>query len=197
MPFRCKISQSLETMSCALTERMFRWWRVDGKKSFAQITQTPSPGTPLPQGKTVHGWNSARPTGIKYFLAHAFDIDTQLDWLLARRPAYLATFSGIVKELAVTTQRRGIDLKFKLVFSCAAHVDTQAREPGGTFEMIDRSHRRDCKRAESCCLRKNGADIFGDNAPVVRLGKIFRGVRLQGGCKVACCAARERENDYR
>src|SRR5262249_36468016 len=59
MPFRCKVSQSLETMSCALTERMFRWWRVDGKKAFAQITQSTSSGAPPRGGKVMQGWNSA------------------------------------------------------------------------------------------------------------------------------------------
>src|SRR5262249_50302395 len=63
----------------------------------------------------------------KYFLAHRFDIDTQLDWLLARRPAYLASFSGIIKDLALTLQRRGIELKFELLFSCAAPVDSELR----------------------------------------------------------------------
>jgi phenylacetate-CoA ligase len=127
MPFRCKISQSLETVSCALTERMFRWWRVDGKKAFAQITQSPPSGAPARGGTVMQGWNSARPTGTKYFLAHRFDIDTQLDWLLARRPAYLASFSGIIKDLALTVQRRGIELKFELLFSCAAPVDAELR----------------------------------------------------------------------
>jgi phenylacetate-CoA ligase len=127
MPFRCKISQSLETVSCALTERMFRWWRVDGKKAFAQITQSPPSGAPARGGTVMQGWNSARPTGTKYFLAHRFDIDTQLDWLLARRAAYLASFSGIIKDLALTVQRRGIELKFELLFSCAAPVDAELR----------------------------------------------------------------------
>src|SRR5262249_17522788 len=127
MPFRCKVSQSLETMSCALTERMFRWWRVDGKKAFAQITQSTSSGAPPRGGKVMQGWNSARPTGTKYFLSHRFDLDTQLDLLLARPPAYLAPVSGIIKDLALTLQRRGIELKFELLFSCAAPVDSELR----------------------------------------------------------------------
>jgi phenylacetate-CoA ligase len=127
MPLRYRSTRALDTAVCALTERMFRWWRVDGRKTFAQISQNPSKDLPSPQGVTTRGWYSARPKGAKHMLSHAFNIDIQLDWLLARRPAYLATFSGIIKELAVKAQRRGVELKLELIFSGAAPVDEELR----------------------------------------------------------------------
>jgi phenylacetate-coenzyme A ligase PaaK-like adenylate-forming protein len=127
MPLKYRTTQALDTAICALTERMFRWWRADGKKAFAQISQHPTKDIPTPQGLTTRGWYSARPKGAKYFLSHAFDIDIQLDWLLARRPAYLATFSGIIKELALAAQRRGVELELDLIFSGAAPVDDDLR----------------------------------------------------------------------
>ena len=78
----------------------------------------------------------------------------------------------------------------RIFLGCAVGVYPQAREPGGSFEMIDRPYRRDFKRTKSCCLRKNRADVFGDNAPVVRLGKVFRHWRFhQGGRQAARCTA--------
>jgi phenylacetate-CoA ligase len=129
MPLRYRITSAHDMANTALTERMFRWWHVDGKKTFALISQPSSEEHRSPHGLTTQGWHSARPNGgLKHFLSHAFDIDTQLDWLLARRPAYLASFSGILRELAATAKRRGVAIKFDLIFSSSAPVDTEARE---------------------------------------------------------------------
>ena len=120
-------ARAFDIANCALTERMFRWWRVDGKKSFAQIGSS-TESKPSPYGKTAYGWQSARRNGVKYSLSHVFDIDTQLQWLLARRATYLSSMAGIIKELAATAKRREIALKFDLVFSAAAVVDGETRE---------------------------------------------------------------------
>jgi phenylacetate-CoA ligase len=129
MPLRYRVTAAQDAANVALTERMFRWWRVDGKKSYAQISQPPAPEMRSPRGMTTRGWHSARPDGgLKRFLSHEFDIDAQLDWLLACKPAYLASFSGIIRELAVTAKRRGVALKLDLVFSSAAPVDTEVRD---------------------------------------------------------------------
>jgi phenylacetate-CoA ligase len=129
MPLRYRTTDAHEIANVALTERMFRWWRVDGKKTFAQISQPPSQEPPSPRGLTSKGWHSARPNGgFKHFLSHSFDVDAQLEWLLARKPAYLASFSGIVRELAATAKRRGVPLKLELIFSGAAPVDAETRD---------------------------------------------------------------------
>jgi phenylacetate-CoA ligase len=126
MPLKYQSTFAFEIANCALTERMFRWWRVDGNKSFAQIVQ--SAASRSREGEHSRGWHSARPQGVKYSLYHGLDIDTQLDWLLARKPAYLASFAGILKELATTAKRRGAPLRFDMVLSVAATLDTETRE---------------------------------------------------------------------
>jgi phenylacetate-CoA ligase len=128
MVLHYKINESVEIAMTALTERMFRWWQVDGNKTFAQISQPPSAEFRSPSGVTSRGWHTARRNGVKHFLSHGFDIDTQLDWLLARKPAYLASFAGLIRELAATAKRRGSGLKLDLVFSGAAPVDAELRE---------------------------------------------------------------------
>src|SRR5262249_47683108 len=67
MPLRYKATESLDIANCALTERMFRWWRVDGKKSFAQLMQ--GRGPLLEKGQTLYGWHTARPNSLKYILS--------------------------------------------------------------------------------------------------------------------------------
>ncbi len=42
---------------------------------------------------------------------------------MARRPDYLGTYPAVLKELAITTQKRGIDLKFTLLLSFATVLD--------------------------------------------------------------------------
>jgi phenylacetate-CoA ligase len=128
MPLRYQATTAFDQVACALTERMFRWWRVDGNKAFAQIATSSRENARLQGGTTTSCWHTARPQGVKHVLSHLFDIDTQLDWLLARRPAYLATFSGIIKELAATARRRGSPLELDLVFSSAAVLDQETRE---------------------------------------------------------------------
>ena len=91
--------------------------------------RSPDPGSVRsPQGETSYGWHTRSPNRHQALPAHDFDIDTQLEWLLARRPAYLMSFAGIIKELAITAKRRGIALKFDLVFSVAAVLDAETRE---------------------------------------------------------------------
>jgi phenylacetate-coenzyme A ligase PaaK-like adenylate-forming protein len=132
MPLRYRSSVAFEVANCALTERMFRWWRVDGKKSYVQIGALPSKSKAPPSpgaAITSYGWHTGRPTnGVKYSLSRGYDIDTQLDWLLARRPAYLMAPAGTIRELAATAQRRGIALEFDLVFSIAAVLEADTRD---------------------------------------------------------------------
>jgi phenylacetate-CoA ligase len=127
MTFRFQTSGSSIVADQALTERMFRWWSVDGKKSLASIAHDKTNSAPPPHGLTTYGWHSARPNGVKYFLSHAVDIDRQLNWLTARKPEYLATYSSILKEFAITVRKRNIELEFDLVFSCAAVLDAETR----------------------------------------------------------------------
>jgi phenylacetate-CoA ligase len=127
MPFRFARSAVMLLTDGALTERMYRWWRVDGKKSFAKIfwDQTEQPS---PRSFTGAGWHSARPNGIIHSLPHTFDIVTLLDWLSGHRPDYFAAYSSILKGLAVAAQERKGELKFDLIFSFGTVVDQDTRD---------------------------------------------------------------------
>jgi phenylacetate-CoA ligase len=127
MPFRCKRTAEALLADHALTDRMYRWWRVDGDKCLAQIAFDHAGEAQTGRTLTTRGWSPACPNGIKHFLSTAFDIDTQLDWLVALRPNYLGSYSGILKELAIVAQKRGIELPFELIFSFATVVDPDVR----------------------------------------------------------------------
>lgn len=126
-PLAFKISCA-QLVSCrALTERMYRWWGVDSGKSFAQISFDHAGCSPTADGFTTAGWHSAAPNSVAHFLSHEFDIDTQLDWLVTRKPDYLMSYSSILKGLAIASQQRGIALEFDLIFSVGTVVDEEIR----------------------------------------------------------------------
>src|SRR5262245_30374906 len=123
-PLRFKRAAQLHTASIALTERMFKWWRIDGKKTFAQVSYY---ATNAPRVLTQRGWHSARPNGLRYLLSHTFEMSALLDWLTVNKPTYFGAYSSIVKELAIESHRRSTQLKFDLVFSYATVVDPDVR----------------------------------------------------------------------
>jgi len=112
MPLAFKKNDASSIAATAFTERMFRWWSVDGSKSLAQIAHDKNNEAPPPDGRTTHGWHSNHPGGIKHFLAVKADADTHLKWLTACRPVYFGSYPPVLKELAVAAQNRGIELEF-------------------------------------------------------------------------------------
>jgi phenylacetate-CoA ligase len=127
-PFAYEQSGCASIAATALTERLLRWWAVDGSKSYAQIVLDKKNQAPAPRGRMLVGWHSAHPNGIRYMLSVAADVDTQLDWLVARRPHYLMTYAIVMKELATRARERGIELKFALLLSAAMAVGNETRE---------------------------------------------------------------------
>ena len=87
IPFSYEKSIASMAAAKALTERMFRWWSVNGEKSFAHIVITaPGKGQP-PNGDATVGWHSECRTGVAYQLSINTDAETQLRWLQRRKPA--------------------------------------------------------------------------------------------------------------
>jgi phenylacetate-CoA ligase len=127
MPFRCTRTAEALLADQALTDRMYRWWRIDGEKSLARIAYDHAGEADTARAFSTRGWRPDCPTGVMHFLSTAFDSDTQLDWLAAHRPNYLASYSSILKELAVMAQKRGIALRLELIFSFATVVDPDIR----------------------------------------------------------------------
>jgi phenylacetate-CoA ligase len=123
-----KKNAACEVIATALSERMFRWWRIDGSKSLAQIASDTTRLAPPPEGRTTFGWHSGHPAGIKHAIGVETDAEIHLRWLLARRPAYLGTYPAILKELARAVQARGIELRFEGLLSFAAVLDQETRD---------------------------------------------------------------------
>jgi phenylacetate-CoA ligase len=128
MPLAFKKNDASSIAATAFTERMFRWWSVDGSKSFAQIAHDKNNEAPPPDGRTTHGWHSNHASGIKHFLAVKADVDTHLKWLMACRPVYFGSYPPVLKELAVAAQKRGIELEFTLLLSFATVLDEETRQ---------------------------------------------------------------------
>ena len=120
-PFRFKKNGASILASAALTERLYRWWSVDGAKSLAVIRARPG-------GVATQWWHSSHPTGVRYDFGTGEDVDKQLNWLIARRPHYLTCYATILKELARAAHKRGIELRFEVLLSFATTVDDETRE---------------------------------------------------------------------
>ena len=126
-PFPYRRSNITLLAAQALNERMYRWWNVDGGKPFARIAFDRSKRAAPPDGTTLSGWHSAHPDAPQYVLSTAADIKTQLQWLADRKPAYLASYSNLLKEIARVSGSSGPKLKFELLFSFGTVVDEEAR----------------------------------------------------------------------
>jgi phenylacetate-CoA ligase len=125
LPFVFKKNGAMDIVSTALTERMFAWWSMDGRKSLAQIS---SDGTGSRDGRITYGWHSRHGDGIKYFMGTYGDTELYLQWLTGCRPHYLGTYPAILKELARMVLDRGSDLRFERLFSFAAVLDQETRD---------------------------------------------------------------------
>src|SRR4029077_1227030 len=124
----------------ALTERMFRWWPVEGSKSLARIAYDKEGCAPPPNGFTSLGWHSSHGAGLLHLLDAATETDVQLEWLHQRRPDYLAAFSTNIHRLARCAIDRKLDLTFALVMSFGTRVDPAIRDDCRTAfhaEIVD------------------------------------------------------------
>ena len=127
-PVSYKKSDASVVAATTLLERMFRWWSIDGQKTYAHIAPDRKKEAQPPDGRTTRGWHSSHPGGVKYFIADETDVDTHLQWLMARRPDYLAAYAPVLKELALTAQKRGVAIAFERLLSFGTVLDDATRE---------------------------------------------------------------------
>jgi phenylacetate-CoA ligase len=124
MPLRFKRTAQLHITSIALTDRMFRWWGVDGKKSFAQVFYD---AKRTPRSVTREGGILRDRMACTIFYRNTTDIDRLVDWLRTHRPNYFGAYSSILKGLAITAHGRNLELEFDLLFLFATVVDEDLR----------------------------------------------------------------------
>src|SRR4051812_25840727 len=63
--------------------------------------------------------------------------------------------------------------EYRILLGCAVSVYSQAREPSGPAQVVDRPHSGNLERPERGLARKNAPDVVCHDLPVVRLGKIL------------------------
>jgi phenylacetate-CoA ligase len=126
-PLAFKKSSASVVASMALTERLYRWWSVNGSKSLALIATDRDNSAPAPEGLTTQGWYSTAPNGLRHFIGPDASMEIYIKWLIERRPHYLGSYPPILKELARTVLAREIEIKFALVFSFATMLDQETR----------------------------------------------------------------------
>ena len=127
-PFHYRRSEMTHVAGQALNERMMRWWKVDPDKSLARISFDRQSNAAPPDGAIMSGWHSASAYAPLYVLSTAADVDTQMHWLAAREPVYLASYASLLKQIALACRRTGTRLSFELLFSFGLVVDEEARE---------------------------------------------------------------------
>jgi phenylacetate-CoA ligase len=126
IPFRHLRNELMSTANIALTDRTFRWWRLDGDKAMASFTSRRKHLAPPPDGATLQGWRTGY-KGTHYVIDMWADTDIQIEWLLARRPAYLTAYSSTLLALAERVRQRGIDLKLEGIISNATALSDDIR----------------------------------------------------------------------
>ena len=119
----------LNILACqALTERMWRWWKVDGTKPAARISFDHRKSAPPPHGATFLGWHTAHPRALHHVLSTAASVKAQVQWLAERKPRYLAAYGSLLKEIAQECNRTGSSFEFELLFSFGTVVDDETRK---------------------------------------------------------------------
>ena len=73
----------------AMTDRLYRWWRMDGRRTMASFISRRKVPAPAPDGVTFTGWRTGDPSGLHHLIDMSADTDQQIDWLVKRRPNYL------------------------------------------------------------------------------------------------------------
>ena len=120
-------SASSAIVDTALTERFFDWWSMDGAASLAYIAYEGADQPASREGQSSVGWHSKDPSGARHFMGIHVDTKTMLDWLMARRPAYLGAYPPVLRELAILARETGADLSFEQLVSFSAVLDDETR----------------------------------------------------------------------
>jgi phenylacetate-coenzyme A ligase PaaK-like adenylate-forming protein len=124
-PLHYRRSEIAVLAAQAMVERMMRWWRVDPSKPCARIAYEEL--SRPPEGTSHSGWHSGDSQSVQHRLSSEADIDVQIAWLAARKPAYLIAYSHVLKELASVCMREGSPTRFDLLFTLGTVVDPEVR----------------------------------------------------------------------
>ncbi|MEC9367956.1 MAG: hypothetical protein VX871_04615, partial [Pseudomonadota bacterium] len=63
-PLRHLVNELLTVATLGLTDRMYRWWNVDGNRTLATFTSRRRELAPPPDGTSSRQWRSGYPSGV-------------------------------------------------------------------------------------------------------------------------------------
>lgn len=113
--------------SHAQTDRLMRWWNVDGNKTLCVFDAShAAAGQPDDPGGT--GWRPGFPHGWSYDFDLLADLDRQIEWLSRKKPAYVLTRGSAAGALATRALKTGRSLALDLVMTISTPVTPDARE---------------------------------------------------------------------
>ncbi len=121
-------SEASVVAATALLERMFRWWSIDGQKTYAHIAPDGRRRRRPRYGRTYTRLAFASPRWNQALHRRSGRCGRSFAVALKRRPDYLATYAPVLKELAITAQKRGVELRFSQLMSFGTVLDDETRE---------------------------------------------------------------------
>lgn len=104
-PFRFLKNELMDISGLAMTDRMCRWWALDGDKDLAYFV-SPRRHISRPEGVETRGWRSGNPAGRYLMRETTGSIEEHLDWLESMRPSYLVCYASMVIPLAQAARDR-------------------------------------------------------------------------------------------
>lgn len=111
----------------AMTDRLYRWWGLDGHLTMATYISRRKVPAPAPDGVTYEGWRVGFPSGLHHLIDMSADTDQQIDWLVKRRPHYLTAYSSTLRPLAERVRERGIKLRFERIIGVSSLLPHETR----------------------------------------------------------------------
>jgi len=125
-PLRYLKNDLMDIAALAMTDRLYRWWGIDGANSMANFV-SPRRKSAKPDGSETNGWRSGFLEGRNYLLDTSGDVDRHVDWLNKVRANYLVSYSSMVQPLAERTRARELDIRFDRVITRGGVVTEEAR----------------------------------------------------------------------
>lgn len=115
-PLRYLKNELMDVAALAMTDRLYRWWKLDGSKPMINFVP-PRLKLAKPEETITHGWRSGYLEGLNIMRHSEGDIDAHIDWLVKKRPIYVVGYPSMIRALAQRTLERGIKLKFDKIIT--------------------------------------------------------------------------------
>jgi len=126
-PVRYSKSQLASVAELALTDRLYRWWGMDGNKTLVFLAADQDLAIASDPQLQSWAWRTGCPGGAGLRVSVAEDAHRLLDRLLQVRPNYVLARPPILKDLSQLARERGADLVFDLLLSTGGVLDEDVR----------------------------------------------------------------------